>query len=299
MISLFGRCLALLFRWGGIGWLVRNTVARKGVSIVVYHDPDRDVLAGHLEYLRRRYSVIPLGQLVEALRSGDWDAVPPKSVVVNFDDGRAGNFELLELFRRYRVEPTVFLCTQIVATHRGFWFSGLDPETTERLKTLSNNERLRILARERGFSQRRESPAAERQALSRQEIDRMKASCDFQSHTRFHPTLTTCTKQEAWEEIAGSKREVEALAGRTCEHFAYPGGAFSDREAEMAEKAGYLSARTVDIGWNHPGTDPYRLRILSIDSPSTTMLAAELSGLKWLARLVSGKGGGTGNRVLA
>lgn len=112
----------------------------------------------------------------------------------------------------------------------------------------------------------------------------MRATWDLQSHGRFHPMLPGCSEDEARDEIAQSKRELEELVGGRCEHFAYPGGAFTERDARLVERAGYLSARTVDIGWNHPATDPYRLRVLSIDASSPTMLAAELSGLRWLTR---------------
>lgn len=41
----------------------------------------------------------------------------------------------------------------------------------------------------------------------------------------------------------------------------------------------------------------FRLKILSQDSPTTSVLAAELSGLRWLSRLLNGKGGITGRRT--
>ena len=252
MVALLGRCLALMIRRLGVGWIVRNTVARRGVSIVLYHDPRPAQLDAHLEYLCRRYSVIPLSRLVEALHSGRWDDIPPKSVVINLDDGRAGNFALAELFHRHGVVPTIFLCSQIAGTNRDF--------------------------------------------LDAREIRAMGKVCEFASHSRFHPVLTACTEAQAWEEIAESRPEVEAITGHPCRHFAYPAGRFAEREARMTEKAGYRSARTIDIGWNMPGTDPFRLKVLSIDSRSTTMLAAELAGLKWLSRLVNGKGGLRGRR---
>lgn len=296
MVSLLGSGLALMIRWLGLGWVIRNTIARKGVSIIVYHDPDSARLSAHLEYIHRRYSVIPLERLVDAPRSGHWDDIPPKSVVINLDDGHVGNFALMDLFHKYRIEPTVFLCTQVVGTNRAFWFKGLYPPTLQRLEAVDNGERLRVLAEESGFHQHRDLPTAERQGLSRAEILAMREACAFGAHSRFHPALTTCTDYDAWEEMAGSKSEVEALVGRRCDHFAYPAGRFAHREADMAERAGYLSARTVDIGWNTPGTDPYRLKVLSMDSRSTTMLAAELAGHKWLARLVNGTGGLRGDR---
>lgn len=252
-----GRALAAIIRFSGLAWAVRNTIARDRVSIVLYHDPAPEVLGRQLRWLQRRYCLIALEQLVDAIRSGDWSAVPPRSVVITFDDGRAGNALLLEPFHRLGVRPTIYLCSRLVGARAASGFEVLDAV----------------------------------------EIGRMKDTFDFQSHTRSHPALPRCPDDEAWREIAGSRDEVEALLGSSCDHFAYPAGAYTDRDLELVERAGYLSARTIDNGWNHPGSDPFRLKILSQDSPTTTVLAAELSGLRWLSRLLNRQGGLTGRRV--
>lgn len=256
MFTVGGRTLAALIRFSGMAWVVRNTIARDRVSIVLYHDPSPEALGSQLRWMLRRYSLISLARLVDAIRSGDWSGVPPKSLVITFDDGRPGNELLLELFRSHGVKPTVFLCTALLGARAGSGF----------------------------------------EVLSAAELERMTEVFDFQSHTRSHPVLPACPDDEAWREIAESKQEVEALSGSSCSHFAYPGGAYSAREVEFVERAGYLSARTIDNGWNHRGSDPFRLKILSQDSPTTTVLAAELSGLRWLSRLLNRKGGLSGRR---
>ena len=78
---------------------------------------------------------------------------PPKSVVVTMDDGHAGNIELLPLFKQYHVRPTLYVCTQIIDTHRHFWFKidGQSKAEKERLKGLSNVERLTHLKNTAGF----------------------------------------------------------------------------------------------------------------------------------------------------
>jgi peptidoglycan/xylan/chitin deacetylase (PgdA/CDA1 family) len=295
LAGLAGRALAVVIRFGGLAWLVRMTIARRWVSIVIYHDPDPTRLDSQLAWLRRRYSLISLDRLAAALRSGRWAELPPRSLVVTVDDGHARNHELLDLFRRHQLAPAVYLCSQIVDSRRGFWFSGLDRDELERLKGVPNAERLSALERDRGFRQTAERPG-EPEALSRHQVMAMTSCCEVGSHSRFHPILPRCSEEEARREIVDSKRELEQLTGRSCRHFAYPGGAYDARERALVERAGYLSARTVDIGWNRSRTDPYRLRVLAIDPPSITALAAELSGLKWLARLIQGKGGISGRR---
>ena len=46
-------------------------MARKRVTIVVYHDPSPEVLDRHLAYLTAHYRAITLDRLAEALHSGD------------------------------------------------------------------------------------------------------------------------------------------------------------------------------------------------------------------------------------
>ena len=125
------------------------------------------------------------------------------------------------------------------------------------------------------------------QALSLDHVAALSPDVDFQAHTRSHPILPACTDDAAWEEIAVSRSEVEALTGRSCRHFAYPNGRYGRRELELVARAGYESARTTEPGWNDPAVDPFRLRILGIpDDASLGVLAAQATGLPGLRRLM-------------
>ena len=208
---------ALAIRYSGIPLLVRHVVAGAQASIVVYHDPAPEVVERHLDYLSRRYRFIPLGELVEAIRSRDWGRIPRRSLVITLDDGHAGNAALAPVFRKYGVRPTIFLCSQIVATRRRFWFHVGDGS----LKRLPNAARLRRLGEEHGFAPEREYPNASREALSAADLASLGEWADIGSHTRFHPILTTCDDDECEEEIARSRREIEQATGRACLHFPF------------------------------------------------------------------------------
>ncbi len=223
---------------------------------MLYHDPDRARFAAQVRYLAARYSLVPLGALVEALDSGRWEELPDRPLVICFDDGRAGNHALLPELAGLAAPPTLYVCAAIDAAERPPGWLGLSPA----------------------------------------QVRELAAQCEIGSHTRTHPTLPDCEEEQAEAEIHRSRVELEALVRRPCLDFAYPLGAYGEREVELVRAAGYRSARTVDIGWNGPRSGRFRLRLLSIDPPTTTRLAAELSGFKWLSRIFARKGGLDGCR---
>jgi len=270
---------AALLRVSGAPWLLRRAHRRGRATILFYHDPKPAVLDAHLAFLRRHYHLTTLDAIVRSVEQRDPAAIPDNALALTFDDGHRGNHALLPVFRRHGVVPTIYLCSQIVGTARRFWFQlpGVNPDPYKRL---GNAERLAALARDAGFENTREYPLAERQALSDREIEEMAPYVDFQVHTRFHPLLPRCTDEEAWEEIAGSKRELEKRLGRECRHFCYPNGDWSDRDAELARRAGFASARTTQLGWARADSDLFRLPCFGItDTASVRILAAQLSGI--------------------
>jgi peptidoglycan/xylan/chitin deacetylase (PgdA/CDA1 family) len=284
--------IAWSIRLSGLGALIRNTWARRRIGVVLYHDPDPATFEAHLEYLASRYSLISLSDAVEALRAGRVGDLPPKPLVLTIDDGYARNAALTDACARHGARPALFLVSQVVATTRRFWFTAVPDEEAEALKGLPTAERLERLA-ESGFTPEREYGEREghAQALSAEQLGAMRGTFDLEAHTRFHPILTRCEEDEAREEIAGSREELARFRGTPAEHFAYPNGAYSDRDARLAREAGFASARTVDIGWNGRDADPYLLRILSIaDDFTPTMLGADLAGLKRFSRLLRREG---------
>jgi len=276
---------ALALHWSGIPFLVRHTIARRRVTIVVYHDPGPAGLDRHLRYLAKRYSFVTLDRLVEAIRDRDISNLPPRSLVVTLDDGHRGNHRLKPIFEKYGVRPTLYLVSRVVATRRRFWFRHVGEARAHELMPQPNRKRLEILRERHGFTPTTEYPGEEPQALSAAELAELADWVDFGSHTCFHPSLVTCSDEECETELRESKRELEKLLGRECRHFAYPNGDYSEREIRLSREAGYLSARTIDVGWNGARTDLYRLRVTGVtDDASIHLLAAQLSGITMYLR---------------
>jgi peptidoglycan/xylan/chitin deacetylase (PgdA/CDA1 family) len=289
VISLFKEIASFGIRYSAIPFLVTNLFARNKVAILVYHDPNPQVLESHLKYLSKKYNFIPLSKLVDAIHSKNWTDIPQKSLVITLDDGHKGNIDLMGVFRKNKINPTIYLCSQIVNTHRHFWFK-LRDINPQYLKKYSHAERLELLEKDNDFTSLKEFPESERHAMNSKEVALAKDFVDFQSHSRFHPVLTTSTDEDCKNEIFKSKKELETLSGKSCKHFAYPNGDYAEREIELLKAAGYLSARTIDVGWNDASTDPYKLRAISItDDASINLLAAQLSGITiFLRHLLKG-----------
>ena len=113
---------AVIVKSGAVDLAMR--AARHRVPILTYHDPDIDTFADHMDALRRRGAAfIPLDSLVDSIRSGDWSGVPSRAMVVTFDDGWKGNASLAPIFAEHRVRPVIFLCSQVVATNRHYWWT--------------------------------------------------------------------------------------------------------------------------------------------------------------------------------
>jgi peptidoglycan/xylan/chitin deacetylase (PgdA/CDA1 family) len=259
---------------------------RDRVAILLYHDPDPATLDQHLSYLRKICDLVRLEDIAAP-------GMGRPRAVITLDDGHKRNVELVPVFIKHRVRPTIFLCSRIVGRARRHWWlhPGAKQAGIERLKRMTNEQRLAELERY-GYRQDADDVAT---GLDYEQIEKMRPYVDFQAHTRFHPILTRCGDNECAEEIIGCKAELEAMLGKPCTQFSYPNGNYGKREIDLVKAAGYKSARTSDIGWNDRFSDPFRLRTIIIDdAASTRWFAAQLTGIPPLVRYLTSGGGWAG-----
>ncbi|TMK97744.1 MAG: polysaccharide deacetylase family protein [Actinobacteria bacterium] len=181
-----------------------------------------------LTLMRRRYGFVTLSELVEHLDRG----TPPDGVcALTFDDGTADNVELLApLLEELEIPATVFACPGLLgADHFAM-------PAAARVRLMDAGQ-LRALAC---------SPLV-----------------DIGSHTSTHVDLSSATGEEAYEEMASSKRALEDLLQRPVNFFAYPKCGYSPSCPDAARRAGYLAAVTCAGlgGWRR-----FELTRVSIDS---------------------------------
>ena len=102
------------------------------------------------------------------------------------------------------------------------------------------------------------------------EINAMRPSgFAFHSHTRTHAELTRLGDEALYQEVAGSKSDLEALLGEPVAYIAYPFGRYDERVSRMARAAGYRAAFSVESGFNRPGIDAYRIRRIDVYGTDT------------------------------
>ncbi len=245
---------------------------------MLFHDLDKKKAEEIFRYLSGKYNLIHLNDFIQACQSKDLSGIPKKALIITFDDGHIGNYEMLSVIKEFNVPVTIFLCASIIDTNRHFWFNFKQSSFSSlKLKHISNKERLQALSTV-GFEQDKEFDNPE--AMTSEQIHEMKETVNMQAHTLFHPCLPRCNEEEAREEIFGSKEKLENEYALNINTIAYPNGDYSDRDIRLSREAGYTHGVTVDAGFNTIHTDPFKLKRLSMnDSCTLDELIVKASGV--------------------
>ncbi len=113
---------------------------RHSLTILLYHGvaPKRDIgiynyrkkfidpliFARQMEYLRRKYTILPLEEAMRALENG---TLPPYAMAITFDDGYANNYTYaFPVLRAHSVPATVYLTTDFVEHKKPLWVDRLE-----------------------------------------------------------------------------------------------------------------------------------------------------------------------------
>ena len=253
------KIIFFILRFSFIPFLIRETLQRHKVSILVYHDISPEIADKHFSVLKKYYTLISLTDFLESRKSGTLSALPPKSLVITFDDGHESNYSLKPIIEKHRIPVVIFLCAGIIGTKRHFWFRHDTSYEIESLKLIRDEQRLKILEN-LGFDEIKEYDYP--QALTKEEVQDLSQNPFFslQSHSITHPCLPQCSPDKSYYEILQSKKDLESNYSLNIYAFAYPNGNYSDREIAFVEKAGYTCALTCDPGFNGAATPLFTLK---------------------------------------
>ncbi len=292
--------------------LCYHRVGTEGIPLYASLSPE--AFDQQMGYLRERYRVISLAELIRELERPD---AAGQAVAVTFDDGYRDNYtHAFPVLQKYGIPATIFLAVGAIESGEVAWYDrvflalqvlpgpvlDLDVDIPRRYLLPSPQARheaaLDIVARLRKLpeGQQRQCCAdlEKKVALPAQELaDRMltweqvramhQAGVSFGSHTVTHPVLSRLTASAVETELRDSKRILEERIGSAVEDFAFPFGQpadCGDLPAAVLARCGYRSAVTTSAGVNRPGADRYRLRRAQIgEGSSVAMFAFQLNQL--------------------
>jgi peptidoglycan/xylan/chitin deacetylase (PgdA/CDA1 family) len=258
-----------------------------------------------LEALRNlNTNVLPLAEGLERLQAG---TLPPRSVVITFDDGFYDFYRhAVPALSEFGFPCTVYLTTyycdyklpifNLMVSYL-LWKSGQPEKSSgpgrareverlmqqaerEHLDTIGKNRMAESLAASLGVDYRPLLDCRLFQIMSPDEVAQAaRQGIDVQLHTHRHRTPED--RELFVREIRDNARRIENFSGRIPDHFCYPSGVTSPRFLPWLKECGVRSATTCNYGLAKAGCDPLMLpRFLDSSSVDDIDFESWLSGIR-------------------
>jgi peptidoglycan/xylan/chitin deacetylase (PgdA/CDA1 family) len=182
----------------------------------------------HLEFLQRKgYHTITLAKLMDATNGGS--ALPPRAVVLTFDDGYESFHRFVYPALRSRgMVGTVFVVTSEIGGTNAW-----DAEPGSRQERLMTAEQIREV------------------------ID---GGMEVGVHGRRHLNLSTCTQTQRRDEIVGGVEEFKSRLGMSPRFYCYAYGQFAPDCFELLRQADYHGAAAVWTIYSRVTSERFALR---------------------------------------
>lgn len=277
-----------------------------------------ELLEQRLATLRaQRYSVLPLGEALTRLRSGD---LPPRSIAITFDDGTYDFYKrAYPLLKKYEFPVTVYqttyytdhetpifnlTCSYMLWKRRGEQLDSarelglsepmdlstelgrhrtvrglIELSERENMTGLQKNELARRLAEILGIDYSAFAAKRMLQLMNAQEVAEIaRDGADIQLHSHRH-----CTPENEVlfrREITENRDRIRALTGTQASHFCYPSGVYRPEFPGWLEKESVVSATTCDAGLVDRSDNPFLLpRFVDTSGRSQIEFESWLSGV--------------------
>ena len=210
----------IFFEVSYLGMTIAATGDTVKVPILLYHHinpiyPADTALANltpeefrlHMRTLiAQNYDFISLRQYMDYVLYNT--ALPPKPVVITFDDGYESNFtHAFPILQEFNIPATIFIVTETVGMQTGDVLNGNSVN----------------------FPHFTWEQAAEMEASG---------LIDIQSHGNKHQRITRMSLSDMQIQLRRSKFLIETKLNKTCDMFAYPYGDYSAASLNIARQAG-------------------------------------------------------------
>lgn len=265
-----------------------------------------------MQHLVAGYNPVSLEQVLEALEAPVLRALPPRAVLVTFDDAYCDFAEQAwPVMKRYGIPATLFVPTAFPdQPQRTFWWDRLYPalRTTPRrdvvavpfgeVSVKTAVDRHQTLTRVRNYLKSLPHQQAmdwleqfchdlaaqppEHSVLSWDALRQLaREGVTMGAHTQTHPLMNRVTPAEAKAEAVQSVNDLKRELGNVAPIFAYPSGGFNEDVVKGLQEAGITCAFTTVRGINDlPQADALRLRRINV-GPGTTLNAMRVQLLPW------------------
>ena len=273
-----------------------STSAFPGVAVLCYHGVrlsddsvpfsdlhvTRATLERHCRLIANACNAISVSTFREARRTGR--DLPPRSVIVTFDDGYRGVLDhALPILERYGIPAAVFVSAAPVVERRHFWFDALCRRQGE---AAVRNARALPYHQWRALTEATATTLDEIEShrpLTLAELQRLAASplIEIGAHTMTHPTLALAPLDDQQREIAEGRAALERVLGEPVTAFAYPyGNVFEDYTSEtvnLVRDARFDVAFSTGASFATPQCDPLQIpRFMMLDAVGDVELAHRL-----------------------
>ncbi|MFI8288286.1 polysaccharide deacetylase family protein [Streptomyces sp. NPDC085614] len=277
-------------------WFGNRAAGR--LAVLGYHGVEDPVaFAGQLDRLAGTARPVSLADVEAAVREGV--PLPPRSVLVTFDDGDPSVLEHgLPLLAERGIPAVCFVIAGLVGTDEPFWWdeaahllahgggcrglpAGLTPAAAAyALKRLPDARRRAALAELRDTAA---VPAPRGRQLTAADLRALEAGgVVIGSHTLTHPCLDRCDDATVRTEVGTAHRLLTDHLGHPPTAFAYPNGDFDTRADTALRALGYRSGFLYDHALSDPASQhPLRISRLRVSTrTSPDRFATVLSGLQ-------------------
>ena len=245
----------------------------------------------------RHYTVVP----VTTLESGD---LPPRAVVITFDDGYRSVYEhAYPLLHERSLPATTYLVTAVLDGDELVWVNEMNwllyrhpkkcrpilatafgvPDTAmprafvDRARAQYDEALIRRALDEvlGSLDPDEEKPRdAERPYVTWKEVREMKEhGMSFGNHTRSHPVMPRLDQNGMRQELNVARQAITARLG-ACESFAYPFGDLDSTARTIAKDAGYRSI--MEVGGSNVPLDLHQVARIPVATHSVPDLFAQM-----------------------
>ncbi len=260
------------------------------LKVLAYHAvQNKENFEQQIIYLKNKYNLISLEELKNF--SPLEDELPPKSLLITFDDGDNSLFiNALPVLKKHEVPAVIFIITGLIDTNRPFWWNEIEyymgkevgNKKVWEVKHWTNKKREHYLDSLRKKSNK--PPLTYEQLATSQLREMMKNKIAIGNHSHTHPMFDQCTPMELEMEMEESTKILKSL-NADYEMFAYPNGNYSEEAEGILRNKNIQLAFLFDHKINKEIINPLRISRLSVnDYTSIRKLKFILSG--WHSRFL-------------